>query len=747
MLVPMLDTIIEMAADGGVARGGHRHGAPRAAQRPGAHPGQALRRPSSRSSRAAARRCRRCDAGGRHRRREVSPRRARARTSRRAAATITVTLAPNPSHLEFVDPVVDGRARAKQTQRRGRERTMTRRVAAGPASTATRRSPGQGVVAETLNLAALSGYQHRRHDPRHHQQPDRLHHRPEDARSTRYAVRPRQGLRRPVFHVNADDPEACLSAIAAGHGVPAEFQQRRPHRPRGLSSPRPQRERRAGLHAAAACTNASSRSRRCGSSMPASWWREGVLTQRRGRCAWRARRTSDWSRSSRRFKASTRPAHHARRAAASRSVAGQEVPTPRVAAELLSALNDAAADRARRTSRSTRSWRSSSSVARPALGPDGGIDWAHAEALALATPAHRGRAAPLHRAGCRARHLQPAPRWCCTTSNTGATWCPLQRLPGSMAPFELLNSPLSETGDARLRVRLQRRRPRALVLWEAQFGDFINGAQVIIDQFLVVGAFEVGPDDAAHAAAAARLRGPGPGALERAARAVPAACAEGNMRVANATTPAQYFHLLRRQAKRTPPAAARDHDAEEPAAAPAGRRRRSTELAEGRWQPVIDDASTEGRRDQVTRLVLCTGKVYYDLLAEASKQERPRSRWCGWNSSIRSRGPRSGKCWRGTRISRNWCGHRRSRGTWARGLSRAEAARSAPGWRRLCTTLVGPTGRARPRAIQPPTRWSRTASSPSHWFAARGDAGLRHTEGRSRGDRPSRFPLPALRLA
>ena len=87
------------------------------------------------------------------------------------------------------------------------------------------------------------------------------------------------------------------------------------------------------------------------------------------------------------------------------------------------------------------------------------------------------------------------------------------------------------------------------MLWEAQFGDFVNGAQVIIDQFIVVGTLQVGPDDAADAAAAARLRRPGPGALERAAGALPALAAEGNIRVANCTTPAQYFHLLRRQAR------------------------------------------------------------------------------------------------------------------------------------------------------------------------------------------------------
>ena len=119
------------------------------------------------------------------------------------------------------------------------------------------------------------------------------------------------------------------------------------------------------------------------------------------------------------------------------------------------------------------------------------------------------------------------------------------------------------------------------------------------------------------------------------------------MRVANATTPAQYFHLLRRQAKRTrqrplvimTPKSLLRH----PLATST-----LTELAEGRWQPVIDDASTEGRRDQVTRLVLCTGKVYYDLLArglEAAVTRRSRS--CGSSSCTRSPGTSCGRRWRG----------------------------------------------------------------------------------------------------
>jgi len=298
-------------------------------------------------------------------------------------------------------------------------------------------------------------------------------------------------------------------------------------------------------------------------------------------------------------------------------VAGQEVDT-RVAPELLSALND-----------QLLTYPSDFTVnpklakqlerRRPALGPEGGIDWAHAEALALASLLTEG--VPLRFTGQDVERGTFSQRQLVLHDvNTGVTWCPLQRLPGSMAPFELHNSPLSELATLGFEYGYSAAAPDALVLWEAQFGDFINGAQVIIDQFLSSGLSKWGLTTRLTLLLPHGYEGQGPEHSSARLERFLQACAEGNMRVANATTPAQYFHLLRRQAKRTrqrplvimTPKSLLRH----PLATST-----LTELAEGRWQPVIDDATTEGRRDQVTRLVLCTGKVYYDLLAEASKQQ------------------------------------------------------------------------------------------------------------------------------
>jgi len=290
----------------------------------------------------------------------------------------------------------------------------------------------------------------------------------------------------------------------------------------------------------------------------------------------------------------------------------------RVAPELLTALND-----------QLLSWPADFAVnpklarqlerRRPALGPDGGIDWAHAEALALASLLTEGvslrfTGQDVERGTFSQRQLV------LHDVNNGATWCPLQRLPGSMAPFELHNSPLSELATLGFEYGYSAAAPDALVLWEAQFGDFINGAQVVVDQFLSSGLSKWGLTTRLTLLLPHGYEGQGPEHSSARLERFLQACAEGNMRVANATTPAQYFHLLRRQAKRTrqrplvvmTPKSLLRHPLATSTLA---------DLAEGRWQPVIDDAAVEGRRDQVTRVVFCTGKVYYDILAEAAKQQ------------------------------------------------------------------------------------------------------------------------------
>jgi 2-oxoglutarate dehydrogenase E1 component len=193
-----------------------------------------------------------------------------------------------------------------------------------------------------------------------------------------------------------------------------------------------------------------------------------------------------------------------------------------------------------------------------------------------------------------------------------------------LAPFELHNSPLSELATLGFEYGYSAAASEVLVLWEAQFGDFINGAQVIVDQFLSAGLSKWGLTTRLTLLLPHGYEGQGPEHSSARLERFLQIAAEGNIRVANPTTPAQYFHLLRRQARRTrqrplvvvtPKSLLRLPQAGS----------RLEELAQGRWQPVLDDPWAADHADQITRVLLCTGKVYYELLAEAEKltQRRP----------------------------------------------------------------------------------------------------------------------------
>jgi 2-oxoglutarate dehydrogenase E1 component len=200
---------------------------------------------------------------------------------------------------------------------------------------------------------------------------------------------------------------------------------------------------------------------------------------------------------------------------------------------------------------------------------------------------------------------------------TGAEYTPLHDI-GS-ARFEVYNSPLTETGVLGFEYGYELGTNPDLVLWEAQFGDFVNVAQVIIDQFIASGWAKWGQ--------AARLtmllphghEGQGPEHTSARPERFLQLCAEDNMRVAFPTTPAQYFHLLRRQALcyrprplivMTPKSLLRHPKASSSL----------EDLSEGTFRPVLDDPIAEERRNEVTRLILCSGKIYYDLLTHPERE-------------------------------------------------------------------------------------------------------------------------------
>jgi multifunctional 2-oxoglutarate metabolism enzyme len=244
---------------------------------------------------------------------------------------------------------------------------------------------------------------------------------------------------------------------------------------------------------------------------------------------------------------------------------------------------------------------------------DGPVDWAHAEALALASLLALG--VPVRLTGQDTERGTFSQRHAVLhDSVTGERYTPLQHLRDANAPFELHNSPLSEQACMGFEYGYSVQAPDALVLWEAQFGDFVNSAQVIVDQFLVSGLAKWGQSSRLSLLLPHGYEGSGPehssGRVERFLQAA----AEGNIRVANATTPAQYFHLLRRQALVSKPRPLILMTPKSLLRLPAAV---STvaELAEGSFHRVLDDPRfMDGKgREAVTKLVLCSGKVFFDI--------------------------------------------------------------------------------------------------------------------------------------
>jgi multifunctional 2-oxoglutarate metabolism enzyme len=183
-------------------------------------------------------------------------------------------------------------------------------------------------------------------------------------------------------------------------------------------------------------------------------------------------------------------------------------------------------------------------------------------------------------------------------------------------PFELHNSPLSEVGCLGFEYGYSQEAPQTLVLWEAQFGDFVNAAQVIVDQFIASGLAKWGQTSRLTLLLPHGYEGSGPEHSSARLERFLALAAEGNLRVANPTTPAQYFHLLRRQARivkqrplivMTPKSLLRL-----PQAASA-----LADLTDGQFHAVLAEPGVDDAR--VTRLVLCTGKIYYDLVGHPNR--------------------------------------------------------------------------------------------------------------------------------
>jgi 2-oxoglutarate dehydrogenase E1 component len=256
------------------------------------------------------------------------------------------------------------------------------------------------------------------------------------------------------------------------------------------------------------------------------------------------------------------------------------------------------------------------------------IDWAAAEDLAMASILEDGisirfTGEDVERGTFSHRHAV------FHDSVTGERDVPLQRLSQAKAAFEIYNSPLTECATIGFEFGYNMQAPARLVLWEAQYGDFINGAQVIIDEFITSGRAKWGLMPSLVLLLPHGYEGQGPDHSSARVERFLEAAADINLRVVYPTTAAQYFHLLRRQAVLlltdplplivlTPKSLLRH-----PLVAS-----RPRNLAEGRWQPVIPDEDAAGRGRETRRVLLCSGKVYVDLVSSEQRERHPEIAIC-----------------------------------------------------------------------------------------------------------------------
>ncbi len=533
--------------------------------------------------------------------------------------SVIVRLESNPSHLEYVSPVVAGATRAAQTTRQGPRAHHDTNAAVPIVLHGDAAFPGQGVVAETLNLQAIDGY--RVGGTLHLIQNNQVGFTtdPDDARSTRWASDLAKGYDVPIIHVNADDVPACVSAVRLafafrqefGHDVLVDLIGYRRFGHNEADEPaytQPEMYQKIKKHPSVRELYAQ------------QLIGQGAVTEEEAK----AMNDVAWERLTRE--------HQDLKALLKRSAEPPEqqtgqyeldrTPSPQVktavSSERLRSIND---ELLRVPEDFTVHPKLSKQLdqRREALGAEGGINWAHAEALAFASLLTEGT--PIRLTGQDAERGTFSQRHMVLhDAKTGQEYCPIQNLPGALAPMELHNSPLSEIACLGFEYGYSHEGPETLVLWEAQFGDFVNSAQVIIDQFIASGLAKWGQTTRLTLLLPHGYEGSGPEHSSARLERVLQLAAEGNLRVANPTTPAQYFHLLRRQARiakqrplvmMTPKSLLRLSQATN----------RIEHLSETQFYPVLGEPRVDEER--ITRLVLCTGKVYYDLVGHPERAERP----------------------------------------------------------------------------------------------------------------------------
>jgi 2-oxoglutarate dehydrogenase E1 component len=528
-----------------------------------------------------------------------------------SSGEITVELAANPSHLEAVDPIVEGIARSEQTDRSTRDGANDARVALPILIHGDASFPGQGVVAETLNLQGLDGYSTggTLHVIANNQVGFTTE--PADGRSTRYSSDLAKGFDVPIIHVNADDAEAAVATIRLalafrrrfGHDVVVDLVGYRRHGHNEADEP---------AYTQPLMVERIKAQPSVREQYAAQLVEEGVVTQEEADSLVEE------------VEQQLRAAHERlKESFGAPSAAPSDRLPPTNGADVITAVE---ADRLRELNRELLTVPERFTI-HPKLKrqldrrlegiEQGEIDWGQAESLAFSSLLVEGIPIRLtgqdtERGTFSHRHLV------LHDPQTGEQYTPMKNLRDAQASFEVYNSPLSEYATLGFEYGYSVAAPETLVIWEAQFGDFVNGAQIVVDQFLVSGLSKWAQTSRLTLLLPHGYEGNGPEHSSARFERFLQLAAQENIRVVNTTTSAQFFHLLRRQALdptarplvvMTPKGLLRFRDA-------AGR---LEELAEGHFQPLIDDAIDHG---PVRRLILCSGKVYYDIVGHERRPAR-----------------------------------------------------------------------------------------------------------------------------
>ena len=519
---------------------------------------------------------------------------------------IMVTLQHNPSHLEAVDPVVEGRTRALQTDHTNPVPVQDVRKAAPILIHGDAAFTGQGIIAEVFNLQSLQGYATggTLHLIANNQIGFTTDTR--DSRSTRYASDLAKGFDAPIIHVNADDVDACISAVHLAEEFRKRFARdavidligyrRFGHNEQDEPAyTQPSMYEKIKSHPTARDLFAN------------KLIAQGVITTEQA-----SEMVADATARLQEAYKSVKESH----GGSMIEKISQSAPLPTATlvpvdkakllawSEDLVTVPDGFAVNKKLISQFERR--------KATIAEKGLVDWGMAEALAFGSLLASG--VPIRITGQDTERGTFSHRHAVLHDpGSNAEYVPLQHLAAAKASFEIHNSPLSEYACVGFEYGYAAAVPKSLVLWEAQFGDFVNGAQIIIDQFIAAGQAKWGQTSRLTLLLPHGYEGQGPEHSSARLERFLQLAAEGNLRVAYPSTAGNYYHLLRQQASSpnpvplvvmTPKSLLR-------AEAASGT---IDDMATGSFKAVIDDPNITDKK-KIERILLCSGKIYYDLIA------------------------------------------------------------------------------------------------------------------------------------